>query len=413
MAKFNIKMENTEDDENDIKKYNELKSLPTTLAEILPSTDLNIRLCSDYLLKGNIVGMPTETVYGLAANAFDLKACEKIFEYKNRPFNDPLIVHVCSIEMAHSITNLNSQDEKIFGILSKKFWPGPLTIILPANLNKISKKILANGDTVGIRFPIHPIAKKLIEYSNVPIAAPSANKFCHISPVNPYHVFFDFKEYPIKILNGKKSEFSMESTVIKIEIKNDSKKIKIFRMGAIGKEDIEKVLKENNVFDFEVEALVKKINLNQNEIKELTENNSNEKNDITITQEAPGQFLKHYSPKLNAYIYSGNDIKEYVKEIKLNSSILFIDYNKILYNQFINKNNIKEENFIDLSKDGNPEECMKNFYDYLHKAEEIKNKDIIIFCDLEKFMKENQHKLTLLDRMWKAASFKKCIIKEN
>ena len=145
-------MENTEDDENDIKKYNELKSLPTTLAEILPSTDLNIRLCSDYLLKGNIVGMPTETVYGLAANAFDLKACEKIFEYKNRPFNDPLIVHVCSIEMAHSITNLNSQDEKIFGILSKKFWPGPLTIILPANLNKISKKILANGDTVGIDF---------------------------------------------------------------------------------------------------------------------------------------------------------------------------------------------------------------------------------------------------------------------
>ena len=205
----------------------------------------------------------------------------------------------------------------------------------------------------------------------------------------------------------------MESTVIKIEIKNDSKKIKIFRMGAIGKEDIEKVLKENNVFDFEVEALVKKINLNQNEIKELTENNSNEKNDITINQEAPGQFLKHYSPKLNAYIYSGNDIKEYVKEIKLNSSILFIDYNKILYNQFINKNNIKEENFIDLSKDGNPEECMKNFYDYLHKAEEIKNKDLIIFCDLEKFMKENQHKLTLLDRMWKAASFKKCIIKEN
>ena len=205
----------------------------------------------------------------------------------------------------------------------------------------------------------------------------------------------------------------MESTVIKIEIKNESKKIKIFRMGAIGKEDIEKVLKENNIYDFKVEALIKKINLNQSEIKELTEKNTNEKNDITINQEAPGQFLKHYSPKLNTYIYSGNDIKEYVKEIKLNSSILFIDYNKILYNLFINKNNIKEENFIDLSKDGNPEECMKNFYDYLHKAEEVKDKNIIILCDLEKFMKENQHKLTLLDRMWKAASFKKCIIKEK
>jgi tRNA threonylcarbamoyl adenosine modification protein (Sua5/YciO/YrdC/YwlC family) len=403
-------MENKEDDENDIKKYNELKLLPTTLAEILPSTDSNIRICSNYLLQGNIVGMPTETVYGLAANAFDVKACEKIFEYKNRPFNDPLIVHVCSIEMAKSITNLNSQDEKVFNILSKNFWPGPLTIILPANLNKISTKIIANGDTVGIRFPIHPIAKKLIEYCNVPIAAPSANKFCHISPVNPYHVFFDFKEYPIKILNGKKSKYSMESTVIKIENNKDNKKIKIFRMGAIGKEDIEKVLKKNDIYDFEVESIIKKINLNQKEIKELTEKSSN---DITINQEAPGQFLKHYSPKLKTYIYSGNDVKEYVKEINLNSSILFIDYNKILFNLFINKNNITEENFIELSESDNPEECMKNFYECLHKAEKIKDKNIIVLCDLEKFMKENQHKLTLLDRMWKAASFKKCIIKEK
>ena len=102
--------------------------------------------------------------------------------------------------------------------------------LLVANLNLISKKILAGHDTVGIRFPTNPIAIKLIEYSGVPIAAPSANKFCHISPVNPYHVFEDFKEFPVKILNGGICKFRMESTVMKIC--QEEKKIMIFRLGA-------------------------------------------------------------------------------------------------------------------------------------------------------------------------------------
>lgn len=388
-------------------------------AQILQPTDDNIKLCAEKILKGEVVGMPTETVYGLAANAFNLQACLKIFEYKNRPLTDPLIVHVCSLEMAKQITILDENCEELFKILSKKFWPGPLTIILKANLNKIDTKILANHDAVGLRFPVHPIAKKFIEACGVPIAAPSANKFCHISPVKAMHVYEDFKEFDIKILDGGECNFCMESTVIKLY--TDEKKILVCRMGAVSMNDIKKELEKHERFkDFEIESLAKKNNQIDTEtlkqIHKQLDNNNTDKNknnkinmknnndQFTINQDAPGQFLKHYSPKLQTFLYSG-EIDEYFQEIKISEKILFIDYMNILYNKFGSK--VKAENFMELSKEGNPSEVMKNFYNYLHKAEMVENKEYIVICDLEKYMSENEHKLTLLDRMLKAASFRK------
>ena len=222
------------------------------LASVLEPTEKNIKKCAEEILKGGIVGMPTETVYGLAASAFNVSACEKIFQYKGRPLSDPLIVHVSSMEMAHTITQLDTETEELFTILSKHFWPGPLTIVLKANPDLIDKKLIAGGDSVGIRFPIHEIAQKFIKACGVPIAAPSANKFCHISPVNPYHVYEDFKEFPVMILNGGVCTFSMESTVIKIT----KEKIIMFRMGAVSPDDIKKVLyKIDKYKDFPIECL--------------------------------------------------------------------------------------------------------------------------------------------------------------
>ena len=120
-----------------------------------------------------------------------------------------------------------------------------------------------------------------------------------------------------------------------------------------------------------------------------------------MNQDAPGQFLKHYSPKLETYLYSGDDIKEYLEEIKLNDKIVFIDYKEI-----------KENNFLELSKEGDATKVMQNFYNYLHLAEKMEGMQYIIIIDLEKYMNDNSHKLTLLDRMWKAASFKKAKITE-
>lgn len=396
--------------EEDFLKYQELIKNPNILSRLYDPTEENIHKCAEYIKNGGIVGMPTETVYGLAANAFNVEACYKIFEYKGRPLTDPLIVHVSSIEMAKKIIIINQEIEELFNLLIKNFWPGPLTIVLKANLNLLSTKILAGNDTVGIRFPVNKIANKLIEYSGVPIAAPSANKFSHISPVNPFHVFEDFKEFPVKILNGGTSKFCMESTVMKICY--EEQKLLIFRLGAVSPDDLKKVLDTDDKFkNYKIECLAKKIKISNEELKKIKEEKAQD-NNLTVNQDAPGQFLKHYSPKLETYLYSGDDIKEYLEEIKLNDKIVFIDYKEIMKSKFIGKKGIKENNFLELSKEGDATKVMQNFYNYLHLAEKMEGMQYIIIIDLEKYMNDNSHKLTLLDRMWKAASFKKAKIIE-
>ena len=396
--------------EEDFLKYQELIKNPNILSRLYDPTEENIHKCAEYIKNGGIVGMPTETVYGLAANAFNVEACYKIFEYKGRPLTDPLIVHVSSIEMAKKIIIINQEIEELFNLLIKNFWPGPLTIVLKANLHLLSTKILAGNDTVGIRFPVNKIANKLIEYSGVPIAAPSANKFSHISPVNPFHVFEDFKEFPVKILNGGTSKFCMESTVMKICY--EEQKLLIFRLGAVSPDDLKKVLDTDDKFkNYKIECLAKKIKISNEELKKIKEEKAQD-NNLTVNQDAPGQFLKHYSPKLETYLYSGDDIKEYLEEIKLNDKIVFIDYKEIMKSKFIGKKGIKENNFLELSKEGDATKVMQNFYNYLHLAEKMEGMQYIIIIDLEKYMNDNSHKLTLLDRMWKAASFKKAKIIE-
>ena len=396
--------------EEDFLKYQELIKNPNILSRLYDPTEENIHKCAEYIKNGGIVGMPTETVYGLAANAFNVEACYKIFEYKGRPLTDPLIVHVSSIEMAKKIIIINQEIEELFNLLIKNFWPGPLTIVLKANLNLLSTKILAGNDTVGIRFPVNKIANKLIEYSGVPIAAPSANKFSHISPVNPFHVFEDFKEFPVKILNGGTSKFCMESTVMKICY--EEQKLLIFRLGAVSPDDLKKVLDTDDKFkNYKIECLAKKIKISNEELKKIKEEKAQD-NNLTVNQDAPGQFLKHYSPKLETYLYSGDDIKEYLEEIKLNDKIVFIDYKEIMKSKFIGKKGIKENNFLELSKEGDATKVMQNFYNYLHLDEKMEGMQYIIIIDLEKYMNDNSHKLTLLDRMWKAASFKKAKITE-
>ena len=110
---------------------------------------------------------------------------------------------------------------------------------------------------------------------------------------------------------------------------------------------------------------------------------------------------------METYLYSGDDIKDYMVEIEVNDKIVFIDYKEIMRKKYLGKKGIKENNFLELSKEGDVKIAMKNFYNYLHEAEKIPDMKYIIIIDLEKYMNDNSHKLTLLDRMWKAASFKK------
>ena len=180
---------------------------------------------------GNLVAFPTETVYGLGANALDSRAVEKIFEAKGRPKSSPLIVHVASIEMARE---LSSNWPAAAEALAQRFWPGPLTLIVP-KIPAIPDIVTAGLDSVGLRIPSHPMALELLRAAGVPIAGPSANRFTELSPTTAEHVRRSFGDQ-FEILDGGPCEVGIESTVFHVE------SLRILRPGMVTREQIEEVV---------------------------------------------------------------------------------------------------------------------------------------------------------------------------
>lgn len=181
--------------------------------------------------------MPTETVYGLAASIESTAGLRRVFSLKERPFFDPLIVHVASFKQAQSLT---SDWSPLADFLARLHWPGPLTLVLP-KAEHVNPLITSGLETVGIRYPAHPVALKLIETLGSPVAAPSANKFGRTSPTSPDHVRSEFPDSKLLILDGGECDIGVESTVATIE---DNHLVKILRPGAITKEMLQKVLKK-------------------------------------------------------------------------------------------------------------------------------------------------------------------------
>src|SRR5271154_814013 len=173
-----------------------------------------VRRAVELLRAGEVVALPTETVYGLAANAFDENAVAKIFQIKGRPANNPIIVHVAGIEMAKSCAkNFPMIAEK----LSKSFWPGPLTIVLSRS-KEIPEIVTAGGETVGIRWPSHPFIQAVIRECDFPLAAPSANLSESISPTNAEHVRQQLGGKIQLIVDGGQSQVGIESTVLDLTV---------------------------------------------------------------------------------------------------------------------------------------------------------------------------------------------------
>jgi L-threonylcarbamoyladenylate synthase len=180
---------------------------------------------------GGVVAFPTETVYGLGANALDAAAVRQIYEIKERPASSPLIVHVSSIGMARElVTDWPAKAE----ILAAAFWPGPLTLVLPKAAS-VPLEITAGLDTVGIRMPAHPVALALIEAAGVPIAAPSANRFMQLSPTTAGHVAEGLGAAVDVILDGGPTEVGIESTVLSLA----GGRAVLLRPGMISQSDIE------------------------------------------------------------------------------------------------------------------------------------------------------------------------------
>ncbi len=183
---------------------------------------------------GELVAFPTETVYGLGANALDVAAIDKIYAAKGRPPSSPLIVHVSSIEMARGLVREWPESAEK---LARKFWPGPLTLVLPKQPH-VPDRLTAGLDTVGVRMPANPIAEALIREAGVPIAAPSANRFTELSPTTAQHVRDGLGDCVAMVLDGGRTTVGIESTVLSLA----GSSAVLLRPGMVTRQEIEAVI---------------------------------------------------------------------------------------------------------------------------------------------------------------------------
>jgi L-threonylcarbamoyladenylate synthase len=281
------------------------------------------------LINEQLVAIPTETVYGLAGNIFSEKAIKSIFSTKKRPFFNPLIVHIPSIDSLSDIVTHVPEKAKL---LAAAFWPGSLTLVLKKS-NKIPDLITAGKDTVAVRAPNHPVTLELLKQLPFPLAAPSANPFGSISPTKPTHVENYFKNDIQMVLDGGSCANGIESTIIGFE----NEEPVIYRLGALPVEDIE--------------AVVGAISI---------KNKKEEKPD------APGMLARHYAPKTSTFL-ADNIAAEIEKNCGKKIGVL-------VFKSSLNNENITE---IILSKNGSLQEAAAKLYDAMHELD-TKNLDIII-----------------------------------
>lgn len=233
-----------------------------------------------YHLQSHPIVFPTETVYGLGALALHSPSLSKIFEIKNRPADNPLIIHISSLSMLYSILPPFYSFPKSYSCLISHFWPGPLTLLFPSNPDIIPNIITASQPTIAVRMPSHPVARALIALSNSPIAAPSANTSGKPSPTKALHVYHDLKGKIPLILDGGDCDFGLESTVI--DGLHQDGNIRILRPGGITLEQIQNILLLN--FDHPPKVLVH----NRDYQDHLLEN----------APSTPGMKYRHYSPSI-------------------------------------------------------------------------------------------------------------------
>ena len=199
--------------------------------DVLPASPEAIQLAAALLRAGSLVAFPTETVYGLGANALSTNACAAIYSVKGRPSRNPIIVHLQDKEQALELVSFWPADAET---LASMFWPGPLTLVLPRN-DKVSDIVTGGGSSVGLRVPAHPAALALLRAASLPIAAPSANLSNHLSPTTAEHVYEDLGGRIPLILDAGPSPCGIESTVLSLA----SSQPTILRPGMISQEEIE------------------------------------------------------------------------------------------------------------------------------------------------------------------------------
>ncbi|WP_158839323.1 L-threonylcarbamoyladenylate synthase [Polaribacter sp. L3A8] len=289
----------------------------------------DIQKAVQLLTNEELVAIPTETVYGLAGNIFSEKAIKSIFSTKKRPFFNPLIVHIPSVDSLEGIVTHIPEKAKL---LAAAFWPGSMTLVLKKDKN-IPDLITAGKDTVAVRVPNHPVTLELLRQLPFPLAAPSANPFGSISPTKPEHVERYFKNDIQQVLDGGPCTNGIESTIIGFI---DDEPI-IYRLGALALEDIE--------------AVIGKISI---------------KNKDEVSPDAPGMLARHYAPSTRTFL-----VDDVAAEVKNHQG------KKIGVLVFKNSLSDTDLTEIILSEKGDLHEAASKLYDSLHELDS-KKLDVII-----------------------------------
>lgn len=300
-----------------------------TMEHPIPTVVSDDYLLAARLLKlGSQVAIPTETVYGLAANAFDEDAVKGIFKLKNRPFYDPLILHTDRIEKLEEwgIAILPELQ-----VLADKFWPGPLTLLVDKP-KVIPKLVTAGLPRVAVRIPNHPLTLKLLSLLDFPVAAPSANPFGFVSPSRSEHVHHHFAGRIPMILDGGPCEVGIESTIVGLE----NGKVTIYRLGGIAKE--------------EIEALIGAVDVKLSSSK----------------PQVPGQLVRHYSPSAKVVVVDTQ--REMNEACKEDCAVICFDLDP--------PENIQK--VFKLSRTGDYKEAAKNFYHAMRSWENDKSVETIV-----------------------------------
>ena len=312
-------------------------------------TGTDIQFAAKCVAEGNLVAFPTETVYGLGADAFNPFAVARIFEVKQRPTFDPLIVHISKLSQINDLYDDNISE--LVYVLAHAFWPGPLTIVHPKSA-RVPDIVTAGLNTVAVRMPSHPIALELIRLSGTPIAAPSANRFGQLSPTRPEHVQKQLSDVSYLLLN-KYDMVGVESTVVSIQ----NNQCFLLRPGAISLTDIQKVVPGCSI-------------LNDSSEEKL---------------HAPGMLKSHYSPNKPLFIFSEN-----TKLLPLKSGL-------ILHHKSYSTTN--SHRVIYTSDNKNHTEIAANLFVALHATEDDSSVSQIFIESVE----ETGLGVAIMDRIRKAS----------
>ncbi|TDE17444.1 L-threonylcarbamoyladenylate synthase [Dyadobacter psychrotolerans] len=285
----------------------------------MATTGNDISLAKHFLLKGDLVAIPTETVYGLAANAFNEKAVLSIFEVKNRPAFDPLIIHTDALEKVKDfVTEIPPQAME----LAKAFWPGPLTLLLTKK-NNIPDLVTSGLDQVAVRIPNHALTLELLSQLDFPLAAPSANPFGYISPTEAAHVNAQLGDKIPYILDGGLCGVGIESTIIGFIDDVPT----VFRLGGLSVDEIERVVGKVNI---------------------MKHSSSN--------PQAPGMLKSHYAPRKPFFIKTKSEIES------AGSGVAALLFDKKTANGAVKYQRI-------LSPAGNLNEAARNLFAYLRELD--------------------------------------------